>query len=415
MFRGVSNTVKGSSNLERAGVSATELVVMMAGLMALNALAIDIMLPALPDLGRDLDIADPNHRQYVVLVYVFGLGAAQLFMGPLSDRFGRKLPLLISLLAYAACGLWCVFAATFPQMLVARGIQGVAASGARVISLSIIRDVTSGRAMARLMSLIMMVFMAVPILAPNIGQLILMVADWRWIFAVLVAFGVGMALWVGLRLRETLPAIARAQIRMRTLLVAYKRVLTTRVTAGYMLASGLIFGCLFAFISTSEQIFVGVYGKTETFSLYFAGVAGGMAVSSFLNARLVGRLGMRRLSHLAVLTFVCVIGAYLAALQLGFDGFIPFYATMVLGFFCFSLIGANFNAMAMEPLGDIAGTASSALGFSSTLVAGGLGAVIGQSFDGTVEPFALGFLYLGLATLAVVLVTERGQLMQEDG
>ncbi|MGB1016522.1 MAG: MFS transporter, partial [Nannocystaceae bacterium] len=198
---------------ERAGISSTEFVVMIAGLMALNALAIDIMLPALPALGADLEVADPNHRQYVVMVYVFGLGAAQLLVGPISDRFGRRMPLVLSLVGYALCGLGCVFADTFTQMLVARGFQGVAASGARVISLSIVRDVTSGRSMAKLMSLVMMVFMAVPILAPNIGQLILLVASWRWTFGVLVVFGFGMALWVGLRLRETLPLESRAQVR----------------------------------------------------------------------------------------------------------------------------------------------------------------------------------------------------------
>ncbi|MGB1277156.1 MAG: multidrug effflux MFS transporter [Nannocystaceae bacterium] len=403
---------KGLFAAERAGISSTELVVMIAGLMALNALAIDIMLPALPALGADLGVADPNHRQYVVMVYVFGLGAAQLIVGPISDRFGRRMPLVLSLVGYALCGLGCVFADTFTQMLVARGFQGVAASGARVISLSIVRDVTSGRSMAKLMSLVMMVFMAVPILAPNIGQLILLVASWRWTFGVLVVFGFGMALWVGLRLRETLPLESRAQVRMRSLLRAYKRVLTTRVTAGYMLAAGVIFGALFAFISSSEQLFVGVFEKQETFTLYFAGVAAGMAVSSFVNARLVERLGMRRLSHAAVLAFVCFSGAYVTALHFGVDGFIPFYAAMILSFFCFSMIGANFNALAMEPLGDIAGTASSALGFSATLLAGALGAVIGQSFDGTVMPIAQGFLALGVVTLAIVLVTERGRLLR---
>ena len=397
----------------RVELGTVEFVAMIAGLMALNALAIDIMLPALPDMGAEFGVADPNHRQYVVIVYVLGLGVAQLFFGPASDLLGRRRLLIGSLIGYALIGLGCVFAASFPMLLLARGFQGMAASGARVISISVVRDVHSGRAMARVMSLVMMVFMAVPILAPNLGKLVLLVAAWQWIFVVLVIAGLVMALWVALRLPETLPPDRRVPVRLGSLASVYGQVLKSRTSVGYMLSSGVIFGALFAFISSAEQVFTDVFDRGQAFTLYFALLAGGMAVTSFLNSRLVLRLGMRRLSHVSLVILTSVNLVYLALLHAGLDQFGLFLAAMMVSFGCFSLIGANFNALAMEPLGEIAGTASSVLGFASTFLAGTLGALVGQRFDGTVVPLATGFFLLGVSTLLILLVTERGRLFRD--
>jgi len=387
---------------------------MMAGLMSLNALAIDIMLPALPAMGADFAVADPNDRQFVVIAYVLGMGAAQLIFGPLSDRFGRRRPLLLSLVAYAVFGAACIVAPSFSVLVVARALQGVAAAGGRVISLSVIRDQYRGRRMARIMSLTMMVFMAMPMLAPNLGKLVLMVAPWRWVFGVLAFFGIGMTLWVGMRLGETLPEDERRPLNPRSLVAAYAQVVTTRLSFGYVLAAGVVFGALFAFISSSEQLYGDVFGRRDTFTLYFASVAGGMAVSAFLNARLVGRWGMRRLAHGALIGFVLINVVSVGLLKSGLATFGTFHACMMASFFCFSFIGANFNSLAMEPLGKIAGTASSALGFTSTLLAGMLGASVGQQFDGTATPVVIGFLVLGATALVIVLVAERGRLFGED-
>lgn len=388
---------------------------MMAGLMSLNALAIDIMLPALPAMGAHFDVADPNHRQYVVIAYVLGMGAAQLVFGPVADRYGRRLPLLASLVGYAFFGAVCVIAPSFTVLVAARALQGVAAAGGRVISLSVIRDLYRGQRMARILSLTMMVFMAMPMLAPNIGKMVLLAGPWRWVFAVLVVFGLAMTVWVGLRLGETLPVEERRPMAPRDLLGAYAKVVTTRASFGYVLASGVVFGALFAFISSSEQLYGDVFGRRDTFTLYFASVAGGMAVSAFLNARLVGRWGMRRLAHAALVGFVVINVVSVALLESGVAGFVSFHASMMASFFCFSFIGANFNSLAMEPLGEIAGTASAALGFTSTMLAGILGGAVGQRFDGTATPVILGFLGLGVAALAIVLVTERGRLFASDG
>jgi len=391
-------------------LSVPEFVALMAALMALNALAIDIMLPALPNIGQEFGVSDPNHRQFVVIGYVLGLGAAQLVFGPLSDRYGRRAPLLFSLWGYSLFGLACVLAPSFEMLVLARTLQGVSAAGARVISLSIVRDSFSGRGMARIMSLVMMVFMAVPILAPGMGQLLLLVAPWRWLFGVLVVFGLGVSVWVSHRLTETLPVEDRMPISMTSLWNAYGKVFKTRISAGYMVAGGVMFGALFAFISTAEQLFSDVFHRRETFGLYFAGIAGGMAFGSFLNSRFVVRFGMRRLSHGAIVAFISINAAHLGLLSVGADGFAVFYVCMVASFFCFSLVGANFNSLAMEPLGQVAGTASAALGFVSTILAGTLGAIIGQRFDGTTVPLVTGFLVLGVVTLVIVLATERWRL-----
>ncbi len=396
------------------GMRKAELVSMMAGLMALNALAIDIMLPAMPAMGDALGVSDPNHRQYVITSYLVGLAVAQLFFGPASDRFGRKPPLVVSLVGYAVVGLGCVFAPSFWWLVAARALQGVFASGARVIALGIVRDAYRGRGMAEVMSLIMMVFMVVPILAPNIGQVVLYLGPWPWIFAVLVAVGVAMAIWTALRLTESLPAVKRRPIDLKGLLGAYGQVLRTRATVGYTLATGMIFGGLMAFIGSAEQIFSEVFDRRAGFTLYFAGVAGTMMFAALLNSRLVKRFGMRKLSHLALLGFVLLNAAETALLWSGAGGqFILFYGVLGSSFFCFSFIGANFNAIAMEPLGEIAGTAAAFLGFISTLIAAGLGAVIGQQFDGTIVPLVSGFAGVSLAALITVLVTERGRLLTE--
>jgi MFS transporter, DHA1 family, multidrug resistance protein len=395
------------------GLPVGELVAMVAAMMALNALAIDIMLPALPALGDELGVREPNDRQYVVTAYLLGVGIAQLFFGPASDRYGRRPPLLLSLVGYSVFGLACVFAPTFELLVAFRALQGVAAAGARSIALSIVRDLYSGNGMARIMSLVMMVFMIAPIVAPNIGQLVLFFAAWPWIFAVLVATGLALALWVGLRLPETLAPEARQRRGVVGMLAIYGRVLKTRTTVGYTLAIGTIFGSLIAYVGSSEQIFSDVFGRRETFTLYFAGVAGAMSVASLVNARLVTRFGMRRLSHWALIVFVAINGLSVALLSAGLGGFWSFYGFLMASFLCIAFIGANFNALAMEPMGEVAGTASAFLGFTSTIVAAVLGAIVGMRFDGTVIPLTTGFFGLGLIALVVIVGTERGRLFEE--
>lgn len=394
-------------------LSERELVAIVALLMALNALAIDIMLPALPAMGADLGVVDANDRQYVVTGYLVGVGVAQLGFGPLSDWLGRRGPLLGALFGYALLSVACAAAPTFELLVLARALQGVFASGTRVSSMSIVRDVYAGRGMARIMSLVMMVFMIVPIVAPNLGQGIVMVATWPWIFAVLVVISLALAGWVFLRLPETLPPERRSSVDVGALVAGYRRVLSTRTTLGYTIAVGSAYGALVAYISAAEQIFGHVFGKGTTFALYFAGVAATMAVASMVNARLVSRFGMRRMSHVALVAFVALNAGQVLLESTGHGSFLSFYLLLAAAWFFFAFLGANFNAIAMEPMGEIAGTASAFLGFASTLIATALGTLIGQQFDGTLLPIVIGFTGVGVFALLVVLVTERGKLFVE--
>jgi DHA1 family bicyclomycin/chloramphenicol resistance-like MFS transporter len=387
-----------------------ELVSMVAGLMALNALAIDLMLPALGIIAGDLDVSNPNDRQLVVVAYILGIGAPQLVFGPISDRFGRRPALFISLAGYAVAGVACAMAESFTLLLAMRFVQGVFASGCRVVSVTVVRDLYAGRGMARIMSLVMTVFMVVPILAPALGQLVLFVAPWQWCFYVLVLAGVAMFAWVFVRLPETLSVSARRPLDFATTFGAYRMIVRSRVTLGYMLAGGVIFGSLFAFVSSAEQIFREVFGQEETFVLWFAAIATMLSVANYANARLVERFGMRRLSHVALVGFTVV--AVLLWLAMRFVGeelwlFFPLFGTM---FAFFGLIGTNFNALAMEPLGEIAGTASSAFGFTTTTLSGVIGGAIGRQYDGTTMPILLGFVVLGVLAFVIVAISERGRL-----
>lgn len=380
--------------------------------MALNALAIDVMLPALGAIARDLAVPDANDQQLVVVVYILGFGAPQLIWGPLSDRFGRRAVLFVSLLGYTLFGLACALTGSFYQLLVARFVHGVFASGCRVVAVTAVRDLYAGREMARIMSLVMTVFMVVPILAPMLGQGVLLVLPWRWTFGVLVAAGLAMLGWSWLRLEETLPAEGRVPLSLRSSLKGYREVLCTRTTLGYTTAGGVIFGALFAFISTAEQVFREVFGQGRSFVFWFAGIALTLSVMNFLNARLVGRFGMRRLSHGAMVGFISVSLALVAAMHFVGEELWLFFPLFAVAFGLFGLIGPNFSALAMEPVGHIAGTASAAYGFATTTLSGILGGMIGRAYDGTSFPLLVGFAGLGAVSLLAVAITERGRLFE---
>lgn len=394
----------------RHGLGFTEFVAIVAALMALNALAIDVMLPALGDIGRAFAISDPNERQKIVIVYLIGFGSAQLVCGPLSDRFGRRPVLLGGLTLYALAGLLSVFAPTMEQMLLARLLQGIGCAAPRVVALSAVRDCYSGARMGRVMSLVMMVFMSVPVIAPSIGQLILFVAPWRAIFLMLTFGGFAMLGWCLLRLRETLPVEERRPLSVTAVLGAYRTTLATRTTFGYMLATTLIFGALFSFIASAQQIYVDLFGLGAAFPLVFAAMGLALAASSFLSASLVERIGLRPLSHWALVAYALLnIVQVIAALTFGSNLFV-FTGLLVLGVFSFGLIGPNFNAIAMEPLGHIAGAASAMLGFVTTSGGAALGFLVSSRFDGSVLPLTLGFACFALSGLAVVAWTERGRM-----
>jgi MFS transporter, DHA1 family, multidrug resistance protein len=279
-----------------------------------------------------------------------------------------------------------------------------------VIATSMVRDCYAGRRMASVMSLTMMIFIAVPVLAPSLGQLVMLLAQWQGIFVVLMLYGVLLLIWSALRMPETLPLSERRSLAIAEVFGAFRHTITNRQTLGYALAAGCVMGALFAFVFASQQVFTGIYQLGAYFPLAFAAAAIGTALAGFLNARFVGRLGMRMISHGALMGFVAVAAIMLAAAQLQMLPLSLFIVLSACMMFTFGLMVSNFTALAMEPQGHIAGTASSLYGTITTLLGIGIGTAIGQSYDGTLKPFAIGFFLCTLAALAVVLTVERGRL-----
>lgn len=384
-----------------------EFVGFIAACMALNALSIDIMLPALPDLTADFALQDPNQSQAVIAVYLVGMGFSQLFYGPLSDRFGRRPVLIGGLTLFSLAGLLAAFTQGFPMLLVARFVQGVGAGAPRVVAFSLARDSYSGPQLGRVLSLAVMLFMAAPILAPSLGQLILLVAPWRWVFGALVLGGGVMLAWTLLRLEETLPVERRRSISPAAVLEGFRITVTTRATAGYTLALGLVMGSQMGFVISAQGIFMDIFDTGASFTLLFALVALAMSVAAFTNSRLVLRFGMRHLVIVGLGALILLNVAHLALVWLGTESLAVFMLMQSGSMFIFGFLGANLNTLAIDPLGHVAGTASSTIGFFTTVCGALLGFGIGQLFNGSVVPLTLAYVVLGLTALTVVLLAEH--------
>ena len=389
-----------------------EFVIVIASIMALNPLAMDMMLPALPNIASAFHIVIANRPQAVLSTVLIGFGVGQFVMGPLSDRFGRRPVLVDGMALYCVASVIAITAASFETLLLARVLQGLGTAATRVIATSIVRDCYAGRRMASVMSLAMMVFIAVPVIAPSLGQAVMLLTQWRGIFIVLMLYGVLALAWSALRMPETLPESERKSLAIPSVLGAFRQTVTNRQTLGYALAAGGVQGSLFAFVFSSQQVFTEIYGLGRYFPLAFAAIAIGVAVAGFLNARFVGRLGMRVISHGALVGYVAVAGIMLLGVKLQMLPLPLFMALAALMMFGFGLMFANFTSLAMEPQGHIAGTASSLYGSITTLLGIGIGITIGQHYDGTLLPFATGFFLCTLASLAVVLAVERGRLFK---
>jgi len=389
-----------------------EFVVIIASIMALNPLAMDMMLPALPNIRSAFQLADANRPQMVLSTFIIGFGVGQFVMGPLSDRFGRRPVLLGGMTVYCIASLLAIAAPSFETLLLARALQGLCTSATRVIATSIVRDCYAGRRMASVMSLAMMVFIAVPVIAPSFGQAVLLLTQWRGIFIVLMLYGVVALVWSAWRMPETLPPQLRRSLAIGDIFDAFRQTLTNRQTLGYAVTAGGVLGSLFAFVFCSQQVFTEIYHLGHYFPLAFAAAAIGTAIAGFINSRFVDRLGMRVISHAALLGYVAVAGVTLVAAKLQMLP-LPLFMVLALSMmFAFGLMISNFTALAMEPQGRIAGTASSLYGSITTLLGIAIGSTIGQHYDGTLLPFATGFFLCTLASLAVVLVVEKGRLFK---
>jgi DHA1 family bicyclomycin/chloramphenicol resistance-like MFS transporter len=396
---------------ERRQPGMTEFVVGMALMISLVALSIDAMLPALPAIGGELGVTDANDAQLVVSMLFLGLAASMMVFGPLSDCFGRKPVIYVGFAVFIVGCLLSIFATSFTVMLIGRLLQGIGAAGPRTVSIALVRDRFEGRAMARIMSLIMSVFILVPVFAPAIGQGIMTVVHWRGIFVVLLGLALLSLAWFWLRQPETLPADKRRTFSLLRIALAIRETCTNRIAAGYTLMAGLIFGAFIGYLISAQQIFQVQYDVGEDFPIYFAIIAVSLGVASFSNARLVMRFGMRRLTHWSLIASTLASMIFLGV-AMSVDGQPPLWSLMVyfvVTFFFVGFVFGNFNALAMEPLGHIAGAASAVVGSLTLFISLILGTLIGQSYDGTVLPLLDGFAALGLASVLVMTLIERNR------
>jgi MFS transporter, DHA1 family, multidrug resistance protein len=384
-----------------------EFVTLVAALIAINAFAIDIMLPGLQQIGASLGEADANRRQLVIPSYMLGFGLLQIVFGPLSDRYGRRKPLLIGLAIYCLSALSAYAVTDFNSLLALRFIQGAGASASAVIATALVRDLFVGDEMAKTMSLVFMVLMLSPIFAPGLGQLLLTLIDWRGLFLFMTALGIIVTVWVFLRLPETLKTENRRPFGFRAIIEGFGIVFSNRIAVAYIIGAALLFGALIGFLNSSQQIYVGIYGVGVWFPAYFAAGAAFSAIAGFINSQFVSRYGMRKISHTALIVF-CSASALM--LLLGTVHLLALWAFFTLAtvlFFTFSMIMPNFGALAMEPLGEVAGTAASAQGFLQMVLGAGIGTLIGLQFNNTTIPMAAGFLVLGLSSAALIAASTR--------
>jgi DHA1 family bicyclomycin/chloramphenicol resistance-like MFS transporter len=394
-----------------AKIGFIEFVVLAAAMMSTQALAIDAMLPAFPIIVSSLRVANENHVQWIVTAYMAGLGCGQLFWGLMSDRFGRRPILICGLGLYVLAALLCGLAGSFHTLLVWRFIHGLSAASV-VVTRSVIRDLYSGRQMARVMSLTFMVFLTVPILAPSLGALILWLAPWRYIFIVCGVFAGFVCAWAYLRLPETLHPEYRLTLSRSHIVSAVRLVLGTRTSLCYTLAMTVMFGGIMAYVGMVQQTFGEVFHRANLMPTMFALCATTMGVAAFLNSRIVERLGMRRISHTALLTYICITALHTVIAALGAEQIWTFVVFQSATMACFALSISNFGAMAMEPVASVAGIGASLQGFVSTLSGALVGALIGRQFNGTAVPLAAGSLCCGLASLLFVLLAEKGRLFR---
>ncbi len=394
----------------RKSPAFAEFVGIIASLMALGALGIDSMLPALPAIGADLHVQVENHLQWIVSFYFAGLGIGQLVMGPLSDWLGRKRVLMTGIVLYVVLALVAAAVNNFALLLAVRLLQGCAAATSNVVTRSIVRDLYSGPRMAKVMSMSYVVFLLVPILAPSLGQLILLVAPWRAIFLFMALFGTAVAIWSALRLPETHPQDARRRPDAAHLKRVAVFVVTEPSSAVYTVAIAFLIGALLAYVSLMPQIFRDYFHRPELMAPVFAACAGTMAVGSMINAWLVEKLGSKRISHVALTLFLGITGLHFLWAYSGHETILSFLILQALTMGCQSLTTANFSAIAMEKVGHVAGTAASIQGVVTTVGGAVISGLIGAGWTGSMTLLPLSAGACGIIALAAIAIGEKGRL-----
>ena len=376
-------------------MSKAEFIALVAMMFATIAFSIDAMLPALPEIGQALSPGAMNSAQLVITSFMLGMGVGTLFTGPLSDSFGRRPVILAGAALYIGAALVAASAQSLEVLLAARVVQGLGAAGPRVVALAIIRDLYAGRGMAQLMSFVMIVFSLVPAIAPTLGAGIIALSSWRGIFVAFVIFAGLFSVWMMLRLPETLDPAHRRPFRLAAIRAALIEMLAHPVVRLSILVQSLSFGMLFSILSSTQPIFDQTFGRGDTFHLWFGGIAVVSASASYINARLVMSWGMRRLVNIMLAAQLVITATVAVAWLSGLRGdgaFALFVVWQTSLFFQAGMTIGNLNAMAMEPMGHIAGLAASIIGGIATVAAVILAVPVGLMFDGTPLPLALALL-----------------------
>ena len=398
-------------------ISRAEFVTLMAALMSMVALSIDAMLPALGMIGQDLAVADPNDSQLIITFIFLGMGLGMIFYGPISDSFGRKTAIFLGTGIFLIGCLIAIFAQDFDQMLLGRVLQGFGAASCRVVTIAMMRDKYEGAEMAKVMSLMMMVFILVPVLAPSVGQILLIFADWHWIFIFLFMFGLLAVVWMHFRQEETLSIEKRIPFSFKQIKLGMVETIKHPDSRNYTLGAGIMFGAFIGYLSSSQQILQVQYETGQLFSLYFGLLAIAIGCASFVNSKLVMRFSMQNLcmAALAIILIASVLFLSLATLFDTHPGLISFMIYMAITFFCFGILFGNFNALAVQPLGHIAGVATSVISTVQMLISVVVGSYIGQQYDGTVFPITIGFVCASAITFGLIYRIKQRAKIQPQG
>ena len=401
-----------TTHAPQSRISTAEFTLLVALMMSIVAISIDALLPALDAIRADIAMSHPNQAQLVVSALFFGMAIGQLICGPLSDATGRKKVLNGGIALFLVGTAVCYFANDINTLLFGRFIQGLGVAGPYVSAISIVRDKYSGNDMARIMSLVMMIFVMVPALAPSLGQAVLWVGSWRDIFLLYVGYALLIVVWIFWRLEETLPKPHRIPMSKKGFSEGFKEVISNVPTVCYMLCMGLFFGSFIGYLNSAQQIFQDLFKTGELFTLYFGLLAIVFGAASLVNSRLVQKWGMQHLSDSAVLGIIVSSAVFLVlhlAIEVQLWMFLSYAAVL---FFCFGLVFGNINAMAMEPMGHVAGIAAAIIGATSSIMSMCIGTVIGQMYNGTLIPVTAGFFIFSCISMAILTFAKAYKAKQ---
>lgn len=387
-------------------ISTREFILLIALLMSVVAISIDALLPALGFISQDIALEHPNQAQYLISILFLGMAIGQLVCGPLSDATGRKKILYAGIVLILIGSVICFYAQDINTLLIGRFIQGLGVAGPYVSAMSIVRDKYAGNQMAHVMSLVMMIFIMVPALAPSLGQAVLLVTSWRYIFVLYIVYALIIGLWIFMRLEETLPKEYRIPFTTRGFIDGFKEVISNYTTMSYTLCMGLFFGSFLGYLNSSQQIFQDLFHTGKLFTVYFGVLALLFGIASLVNARFVQKWGMDYLCNRAVWGIILSSAVFLGLLMIMPVNLWMFLAYVAVLFFCFGLVFGNVNAMAMEPMGHVAGIASAIIGSVSSIMSMVIGTAIGQMYNNTLVPMTCGFLALSIISLVILYLAK---------